>query len=264
MDSIIDFIFDFCLQKGGFARYSGGSNSGIENIKIGEFAFMKRLVLCDVDHTLLDTDRFWHVDFRGDLVRLGVDLAKWDTSYGEVWKTGYSLESHVRTYFGLYFGSGDRDAIERLIRDKYSDLSRYLFPDVLEMLNSWKSRGATLAVLSFGSPKWQNFKLYASGIYSIFNTIHITATDGGGKAGVVKRRAGDFDHVVVIDNDPRELDAIQFDAPTVQTVWINRVPSPEILSTLPPMSFHEAKKYVAMTPHGKHFTCTRLGDIVFA
>src|SRR2546422_4826332 len=59
----------------------------------------------DFDHTLFNTDEFFHVDVRNAFLRLEIDAAYWEQSYAAVWPTGYTLEKHAEE---VYLRSGSK------------------------------------------------------------------------------------------------------------------------------------------------------------
>src|SRR5713226_4586569 len=102
----------------------------------------------DFDHTLFHTDEFFHVDVREAFLRLGIDTTAWEKSYGAVWPTGYTLEKHVDE---VSRQSGNRlplEEMKRILQNSFSDLRRYLFPDVLPFLQQANKNGTRLYLLS--------------------------------------------------------------------------------------------------------------------
>src|SRR3989449_4290620 len=78
----------------------------------------------DFDHTLFNTDEFFHVDVRNAFLHLGIDAAYWEQSYAAVWPTGYTLEKHAEE---VYRRSGSKlplDAMKRILQNSFSDLDR--------------------------------------------------------------------------------------------------------------------------------------------
>ncbi len=49
----------------------------------------------DFDHTLFNTDQFFHLDVRAAFLRFGIDATDWEQSYSAVWLAGYSLDKHA-------------------------------------------------------------------------------------------------------------------------------------------------------------------------
>ncbi len=219
----------------------------------------------DFDHTLFNTDEFFHVDVRNAFLRLGIDAAYWEQSYAAVWPTGYTLEKHAEE---VYRQSGSKlplDAMKRILQNSFSDLRRYLFPDVLPFLQAAKQNGVRLYLLSFGSDEWQRYKVTASHLGSYFDDIFFTATPGG-KAKLIEEHADKIpQEALVVDNNPNELDLIKDAAPGIQTYYMNRVPDdlrspPDDLSR---RKFLEARRYLGEIPRHRHTRCKSLDSITF-
>ena len=94
-------------------------------------SMIKTAYFLDFDHTLFNTDEFFHVDVRNAFLRFGVKSEWWEQSYEKAWQTGYNLEKHTEESFRL---SGNRLPLEemrRVLQSSFSDLKCYLFPDVI-------------------------------------------------------------------------------------------------------------------------------------
>ena len=218
----------------------------------------------DFDHTLFDTDEFFHVDVRRSFLNLGVDDASWERSYATVWHTGYTLGKHAEE---VYRQSGSQlplDEMKRILTDSFSELRRYLFPDVRSFLERGRKTGVKFYLLSFGDAEWQRYKLLASHIRGYFEGIFLTAREGG-KAQLVRERARGCEQVVVVDNNPAELDLIKDVAPAVETYWLKRVPDETGApgDELSRLRFFEARSYAGLTSRHQHTVCRSLDDIGF-
>ncbi len=219
----------------------------------------------DFDHTLFDTDAFFHVDLRRSFLSLGVDDASWERSYATVWHTGYTLEKHAEE---VYRQSGSRlplDEMKRVLTDSFSELRRYLFPDVLSFLERGQKTGVRFYLLSFGDIEWQRYKVLGSHISPYFEGIFFTAKEGG-KAQLIRERAAACEQVVVVDNNPAELDLIKDVGPAVQTYWLKRVPDEMGVpgDELSRLRFFEARRYAGLASRHQHAVCRTLDDIGFA
>lgn len=220
-----------------------------------------RICFLDFDHTLFDTDKFFHVDARERFLGLGIDIALWERTYEEVCLSGYTLEKHVET---ISASSGQQFPLQEMrevIQNEFSNLERYLFPDVVPFLQSFDETRAHLAILSFGNPEWQKYKIEASHIGQYFQFLFFTER-GNSKREVVASRVNTYRDIIVIDNHPQELDAIKDCNPNTRTFWMNRVPQKDALKKLPRNSFLEAKKYAGMNPCHRHIGCASLREIV--
>lgn len=219
----------------------------------------------DFDHTLFNTDEFFHVDVRNAFLRVGIDPAYWEQSYAAVWPTGYTLEKHAEE---LYCRSGSKlplEEMKRILQNSFSDLRGYLFPDVLPFLEAAKKNGVRLYLLSFGSDEWQRYKVTASHVGGYFDDIFLAAAQGG-KAKLIQEQAdGIPQEALVVDNNPNELDLIRDAAPAMRTYYMNRVPDDLRFPSddLSRRKFLEARRYLGETPRHRHTRCRSLESIAF-
>lgn len=224
-----------------------------------------RAVLIDFDHTLFDTDRFFWMDVRRAFARFGIDPALWEETYEVVWPSGYSLDKHLAALAARTDGGPApirAEAVRSVLREAFSDLRAYLFPDTLPFLQEARRRGAELHLLSFGDPGWQAYKVRGCGIQGLFSRIHYIPAEQA-KAAAVEAMGDDSRGLVAIDNNSAELDRMRERAPGLRTYWIDRVP-PE--GTEPGdeearYRYREARKYRARTPEYPHHRCRSLEEI---
>ncbi len=217
----------------------------------------------DFDHTLFHTDEFFHVHVRDAFLRLGIDSTVWEQSYHVVWPTGYTLERHAEEVFRRSGARLPLEEMKRILRNSFSDLRAYLFPDVLPFLAEAKKNGVRLYLLSFGHHEWQRYKAAASGLDGYFDDAFFTAVEGG-KARLVQERTGKIaDKAVVVDNNSAELDLIKDLAPETRTYWMNRVPEDMRIPAdeLAHRKFLEARKYLEKIPRHIHIPCTSLDSV---
>ena len=221
-----------------------------------------RAIFLDFDHTLFDTDEFFHMDVRTSFRHLGLDSASWEQGYARAWRAGYSLEGHAEE---MYRQSGSPRALEdmkRILRESFMDLQRYLFSDVLPFLGAARERGVRLYLLSRGDPGWQRYKVAGSGIESYFNGTFFTAHEGG-KANVILEQAGSCQKVVMVDNNPSELDLIKEATPDIATYCINRVPRESVVPAdeTSRLRFLEARDYATRPWRYQHVPCRTLDEV---
>ena len=233
-----------------------------------------RAVLLDFDHTLFDTDRFFWVDVKKAFARFGIDERAWEEAYEAVWPMGYSLEKHLASLTRLETRDWRRETtsfrlqspvpgLQSALRDTFSDLSGYLYPDVVPFLEEARRRGFDLYLLSFGDPSWQGYKVRASGIAPYFKEVFYTKREQT-KAETVGGIGDRYDVIYAIDNDPRELDLMKVCYPQLLTHLISRVP-PEAVEAGDPETryrFCEARRYVGLPFEHPHHLCTTLAEVV--
>lgn len=224
-------------------------------------------VLLDFDHTLFDTDRFFWVDVKKAFARLGIDEEAWEEAYETVWPTGYSLKKHLAALMRPE-AKGQRlevtpSHLPSKLLDAFSDLSGYLYQDVVPFLEGAKRRGFDLYLLSFGDPSWQEYKVKASGAAPYFKEVFYTEREQR-KARVGGRILNRYDVAHAIDNDPRELDLMKEYDPQLFTHLISRVP-PEAVEVEGPETryrFREARQYVDLPVQYLHHLCTTLVEVL--
>lgn len=210
----------------------------------------------DFDHTLFDTDKFFNVDARKAFLELGVDETVWDKTYGEVRNSGYTLEKHTEAISRQCGVVVPLTAMKAVLAGRFVDLRGYLFPDAVPFLWRARNNGAMLFLLSFGDKEWQEYKVKGSGILEFFDQALFT-TKGGKKAEIVAALAAHFNRVVVVDNDPKELDLVKEHLPSVETWRVNRVPDwymnpPDDAARL---RFLSARRYAVSPSRFNHREC---------
>ena len=221
-------------------------------------------VILDFDHTLFDTDRFFWVDVRAAVARLGVDERLWEQTYEAIWPAGYSIERHVEALAALRSWPHPQQVLDAFDA-QFADLRRYLFPDVLPFLNAAGRAGRRLVLLSFGDAGWQAYKVKASGLAGLVDEVHSTAAEGA-KADLVAALAGAAP-AIAIDNNPRELDAMRDRCPSLQTYRMDRV-APELARRASDEEpgevayrFREARRYVDLPARHPHRSCRSLAEV---
>ncbi|MFN3477135.1 MAG: HAD family hydrolase [Candidatus Methylomirabilales bacterium] len=223
----------------------------------------RRAVLLDFDHTLFDTDRFFWVDLRKAIACFGIEEKAWEEAYEAVWPGGYSLERHLAALMKIKAGRRpSKEAILSALRNAFSDLRGYLYPDVVPFLEEAKRRGFDLYLLSFGDPSWQVYKVKASGVAPYFQEVFYPKreqTKAEAVGGIVDR----YETIHAIDNDPRELDLMKISYPQLLTHWISRVPSGAVMIDDPETRyrFREARRYVGFPSQHPHHHVTTLAEV---
>jgi hypothetical protein len=236
------------------ARIAGGRR---DTARVATVCFL------DFDHTLFDTDAFFHVDVRNSFRHLGISDASWERGYAEAWRAGYSLERHAEE---MWRQSGSRAAMleemQRILRESFADLRRYLFPDVLPFLDRARRNEVRLYLLSFGDPAWQRYKLLGAGIDRCFDGVFFTGMEIA-KGTVILEHAGGGAQTLVVDNNPSELDGIRGVVPTATTYCINRVPEAVVVpdDDMSRLKFLEARNYLDRPWRYQHVPCRTLDEI---
>lgn len=217
----------------------------------------------DFDHTLFQTDEFFHLDVRQSFLRLGIDAAEWEQSYAAVWPTGYSLEKHAEEISHRTRGRLPLEEMKRVLQETFSDLRRYLFPDVLPFLERANKDGTSLYLVSFGEPEWQRYKVSACAVSRYFDGMFFATTPGGKSALVQELVKGFSGNVFAVDNNPVDLDLIRDQAPEIRTYHMNRVPDDMRVPAddVSRLRYLEARRYLERVPRHKHVPCRSLDGL---
>ncbi len=224
-------------------------------------AASEALLLLDFDHTLFDTDRFFWVDVRAAVARLGVDARLWEETYEQVWPAGYSIGRHVEALAARVPWPHPEQILDAF-EDQFGDLRRYVFPDVLPFLRAAQAAGRRLILLSFGHSEWQAYKVKESGLGGLLDEVHATPV-AGGKAGLVSALAvGVAGGAIAVDNNPHELDAMRDRWRALRTYRMDRVP-PDLVRADGEAAyrFREARRYVRLPARHAHRTCRSLAEV---
>ncbi|MBZ0168865.1 MAG: HAD family hydrolase [Kofleriaceae bacterium] len=218
----------------------------------------QRGILLDFDHTLFDTDRFFWVDLKSAFAQFSISDDAWEKSYETIWPSGYSLRKHLEALFrlGAIASVSVASAMHATLERTFSDLRSYLFPDVVEFLNTARRRGFELILLSFGDPTWQSYKVRTSGLTPYFTQIVYTS-DEKGKAGMLNTIASAYAELCAVDNNPADLDAMKASIPRLQTYLICRVEP----SAIEGNRFREAARYLTVPSRLPHRHCRSLHEV---
>lgn len=231
---------------------------------LGAMSGSDRPILLDFDHTLFDTDRFFWMDLRGAVARLGVDGGLWEATYEAVWPGGYSIERHVEA-LATHASWPPPGQILDAFDAEFADLRGYLFPDVLPFLAAARKGGRRVILLSFGDPGWQAFKVKAAGLADCVHEVHTTAAEGA-KARLAATLVG-AGPAAAVDNNPRELDAMRDRCPNLVTYRIERVPPDPGGAQAGggddegAYRFREARRYVNLPARHPHRLCRTLAEV---
>lgn len=223
----------------------------------------KTTCFIDFDHTIFNTDEFFHIDVRNYFLRFGIDRDSWEKSYSAIWHTGYTLEKQAEEICRESGRKIPLAEMKEILNKSFSDLRRYLFPDVMSFLEEASNKKIDLFLLSFGDPGWQEYKVRGSGIDRYFKDIFFTTVDGG-KAKTVLEHTNGFDKVIVIDNNTFELDLIKDAIPSAETHRMNRVPTDFVSprDEISRLKFLEARRYLEKKQRHQHLPCNSLTGIL--
>lgn len=236
-------------------------------LKVGEKGSAdpkRRAILLDFDHTLFDTDRFFWVDLKSALARFGVPDEVWEKSYEAIWPSGYSLVKHLDELarLGAIRQPDIRKTMLAAFDADFSDLRRYLFPDVPGFLKAARDRGSDLILLSFGDSAWQSYKVRACGIAPLFRKIVYTARQQG-KGELADELGSRYGELHAIDNNPADLDLMKARNGRLHTHLICRVDPSSVEGADPGARdrFREAARYLTIPSRLPHHLCRSLDEV---
>lgn len=221
-------------------------------------------IFIDFDHTISDTDMFFHIDVRNAILNAGIIREIWDSTYMDILPRGYTLQKHVDALCAHSRISVSFPELWQTVESIVHHYPQYVFPDVKTFLARAKKHAIPVFLLSFGNPEWQKLKVRASGLEKTFHECLFTETEGK-KSDRIVSKIGRFKKIIMIDNSPAELDAIKNCLPAVETYLITRVPyDQETYETEnEEMRWLEARKHLVVSPTRGHIRCLSLDNVRF-
>ncbi len=204
----------------------------------------KKLLVLDLDHTLLDTDRFFHCDLPGALPQFRAkDVLwerNWERSYRSATEVGYTLDLHMREMAKLSLRRFPLHEIQMLLSEQFANLARYLFNDSLRFLEVAQERGWEIILMTAGNPAWQRYKATACQIAHLLSEIIYVPTKQ--RKALVLASSGRClrrEKIAVVENSGAELDAMTGIEGT-ERYFINRTP----LQYMQPKDERERRRYL--------------------
>ncbi len=212
----------------------------------------------DLDHTLLNTDRFFWAEFTSAILSLGVPASLWKETYWTVWKYGYTPAKHYR-YILKEKKSDIRmpgyAAFRKILHSFARRLPEFLYPDVLPFLVQARESGVFLSLLTFGAPSYQIWKVKNLHIEQFFDKVVYMGKKKEKGAWIAKFLPKGT--IIVVDNNPQELDGVKRYLPGAETYWMIRPRDSEPY-------YEEANYYAEMTPEYSHLRIESLASISLA
>ena len=212
----------------------------------------------DFDHTLFDTDLFFHVHLRSALLRkLRITEQDWQQTYEYLLSSEYSIEAHLER-----LGVLKEDASETIawLWRTFGDLRPYVFVDVVPTLATLAGRGETINLITAGNAAWQSYKVRGSGLWSYFGAVMIAEPPASKLA--ILRSHGMTAYDAVVDNDPALLDDIRQAFGTERTYLINRVPKETGATGIDDLRYFEARRYLTRRSVMSHTKITALTTLL--
>ena len=192
------------------------------------------ILVLDFDDTIFQSKIFKKDLFDGIAEHLGVSLDVVQQTYDEIKKDGYAIEPHV-ALIKKSSPDAQEEKLTPFLANLFSSLEKYLFDDVLSVLESLKQKGVVMILLTYGAHDFQSQKVSGAGVVKFFEKIVIT-TDA--KSAAVKELFRDTHRMVAVDNTIEHLDDIKKEISAVETIAINRYGE---LQAVEAMSHHVIK-----------------------
>lgn len=134
----------------------------------------------------------------------------------------HTLFDTQRLRYALLDEVGQRGKGEKTPQPALAQLEHYLYADALPFLQRHRQHHITL--LTFGSPRWQRYKIERSGIDRLVDDILVT--EDSKVAALMAQGIGiehdDSERIFFINDRGSEIDAMTAAFPTMRAVWIRR------------------------------------------
>ncbi len=174
-------------------------------------------IVLDFDGTLYHTEHLWN-NWLDRLVDQGIDRDE-ATEIGEkLFGLGFTLREHAEQS-GI--AGGDLDEIvsefEQWVEEEGEQL---VFGEVKEFIRE-NQKKHTFSILTFGEPDFQHFKIEAAGLDELIDEIHIARPERR-KDVQLKEFLDEYEDLVFVDDNPRELEAVRDAGLPIQLVRMVR------------------------------------------
>lgn len=176
------------------------------------------ILVLDFDDTLFKSKLFKKNLLDGIAENLDVEPSLVREAYDRVKSHGYSTERHVSA-IKEQIPSVQEEKLTPFIAHLFSDMDSYLFKEVTPVLESFKKKGITMILLTYGDHEFQSRKISGTGLVKFFQKIVIT-TDA--KSIALKELFRDTHRMIAVDNTVEHLNDIKKEIPAVETIAINR------------------------------------------
>ena len=178
-------------------------------------------IYLDFDDTLVGRMTFFHDYYTPILLSSGSTQREIDVSYTYFVNNQKLFSPKEQMEISGWREEKKEEAlfeIENIIRQHRA----LIFPDVVEVLRSLRSRGHTLILLTYGQQDFQKQKIIASGTAHLFDEIIITHED---KVEII-RRDHEGEPIVFVDDKTDFIIRLAEQFPEVQTFHMCRKGTP--------------------------------------
>lgn len=190
--------------------------------------------IVDLDHTLVDTDRF-KADLAASFAACGVVQDQfWATlkaSYAKPPQVGmHGIAKHLTLLGSAATGVAPADVLRELTARTRARGAGLLYPDVLPVLQRLVARGDTVHVVTLGDPDEQRLKFEASGLAAVCAS-YVSTTEPNpalGKAPLVAALVGDGAGAMSVNDSPSETLAVAAKCTKLRHFLIRRPGRPPV------------------------------------
>lgn len=187
-----------------------------------KYASMK--VFFDLDDTLFDTGAFARGAQRL-FAEHGISEELFWKSYREMrsefpdqgWS--YSFDKHRKKLLP-YFSPGSDDNLRVRLESYISTAKDFLFPEVLDVLFSFKERGYPMSILTFGDVDFQRSKVIRSGLGPFMEDIIVTDRDKG--MALRESGIGNDENIYFFDDKVVHIESVKKAFPHIRSVLVKR------------------------------------------
>jgi phosphoglycolate phosphatase-like HAD superfamily hydrolase len=183
-------------------------------------------IFFDFDDVLFNTGAFVD-ETRKVFERYGVSEELYRETYVSSRQLGndflkvYGLDIHLDMLRDIVPGF-DAEAVRKGVMEELSDTRAYVFPDVGPLLETLRSEGAELYVVSFGRPEFQRAKIGNSGLEKYLQGVMAGLEEKSGMLEKVLGADGENEPVWFVDDQPKFIQEVKLRFPYVRTVQVCR------------------------------------------
>ena len=143
-----------------------------------------------------------------------------------------------------------------VVANFFKTFHKFIFSDVLPFIRRARNQDYEVWILTAGNKIWQEMQIENSGLLPWLSGFHIVEI-GESKVNFIIDKAYDYDHIIVVENDPRQLDNIQEHNIRTDRHLINRMPDEFInpVNEADRRRWAEARWYLNIHFFGKHIPC---------
>ncbi len=174
-------------------------------------------LIFDFDHTIFNMMEM-HQSMQEAMEKLGISKEDYQDAYDQ--STKWKMFSTKRLAEVL---SSRHDVTERQVVEALESLAKeselYLYDDVQESFIKMKESGHRLSLLSWGDENWQGLKIAHSGVRPHCEDV-VSVTEV--KADYLQKKYKEAGCLVVIDDKPAVLKAIEVASPEIKLIRMRR------------------------------------------